>query len=122
MSYKDTLDTLRQTGNFRTIPQGGANGEIVDLSLNDYLGLARRHDLLTRFLAFQQGAPTPLTASASRLLSAEQTSFSRLETLLADLYGRPALLFNSGYHANTGIVSAIASLSLIHISEPTRPY
>lgn len=51
----------------------------------------------------------PFTSSASRLLAARQQEYTLLEQLLATLYGRPALLFNSGYHANTGIVPALAS-------------
>lgn len=108
MTFGETLEELRASGNLRHIPSGETLG-LVDFTSNDYLGLARRHDLLTRFLADQQTDPAPLTASASRLLAARQKSFNRLEALLADLYGRPALLFNSGYHANTGIVSAVAS-------------
>lgn len=53
----------------------------------------------------------PFTSSASRLLAHRQDEYKGLEELLASLYGhsRRALLFNSGYHANTGLISAIAS-------------
>lgn len=110
MSYKDTLDTLRQTGNFRTIPQGGANGEIVDLSLNDYLGLATRKDLQAEFFDNEENRRIAMTSSAARLLAADQEQYSLLEERLQSLYGgKKALLFNSGYHANTGLISALAS-------------
>ncbi len=48
-----------------------------------------------------------MSASASRLLASDQRIFGMLENRLEDLYGRPALLFNSGYHANVGTVSAL---------------
>lgn len=110
MSYKDTLDALRQTGNFRTIPHGGANGEIVDLSLNDYLGLATRKDLQAEFFDNEENRRIAMTSSAARLLAADQEQYSLLEEMLQSLYGgKKALLFNSGYHANTGLISALAS-------------
>ena len=50
-----------------------------------------------------------MSASASRLLAGRQSAFTAFERCLKEAYaGRDALLFNSGYHANTGMVSAIA--------------
>ena len=109
-SYSDILDTLRTEGNFRRIPEESpAGAELVDLSSNDYLGLAARADLRERFFTDMARSPLPMTSSASRLLSGRQREYDSLENLLAGLYGRPCLLFNSGYHANTGMMQALAA-------------
>lgn len=109
-SYSDILDTLRTEGNFRRIPEESpAGAELVDLSSNDYLGLASRADLRERFFTDMARSPLPMTSSASRLLSGRQREYNSLESLLAGLYGRPCLLFNSGYHANTGMMQALAA-------------
>lgn len=83
--------------------------ELTDLSSNDYLGLAHRPELVEEFL--DQSSPHELlmTSSASRLLSLRQEAYEALETKLASLYGREALLFNSGYHANVGTVAALGT-------------
>lgn len=106
--YADILSTLRREGNLRTIPSGHAGTEVIDLSSNDYLGLAMRPDLQKEFFSRQGSSALPLTSSASRLLAGRQDEYTALETFLSELYGRKALLFNSGYHANTGMVSSIA--------------
>lgn len=110
MSYADTLDRLRTEGNFRKIPQATPSAGLIDFSLNDYLGLGSRQDLQEAFFADETNRRIAMTSSAARLLSSHQTEYEKLETLLSTLYGdRPALLFNSGYHANTGLISALAS-------------
>ena len=110
MSYEETLTRLRQSGNFRTIPAAkDANDTVVDLSSNDYLGLAARTDLRDEFFSRIAGEMPALSASASRLLAADQRWHEQLESRLAAMYGRHVLLFNSGYHANTGLLSALAS-------------
>lgn len=109
MTYATTLAALEASGNLRSIPEGDTRDSLIDLSSNDYLGIASRPGLQEEFLSSPEARAIPLTSSASRLLSGRQTEFTRLESMLADLYGRPALLFNSGYHANTGLVSALAS-------------
>ena len=58
-----------------------------------------------------------LTASASRLLASDQASFSRLEDALGRMYGRKALLFNSGYHANTGLIAALAPAGTLIVAD-----
>lgn len=87
--------------------------EFCNLSSNDYLGLAGNHVLRREF--FQQYAgdfanpDLALTSSSSRLLTGNTPAYARLEDKLSQLYGgRSALVFNSGYHANTGILQAIA--------------
>lgn len=110
MSYSDTIKALKASGNFRTIPRCDAAEATVDFSQNDYLGLAARSDLLSEFMAREENRKKPLTSSAARLLAANQTDYHNLESLLSELYGgKSALLFNSGYHANTGLISALAS-------------
>lgn len=117
MDITEEIARLKENGNYRTIPSGNVNG-VIDLSSNDYLGLgvdleARRE--LLRVAADMQPA---LTSSASRLLAGDQGEYCMLEAQLADLYPeRQALLFNSGYHANTGIVSAMADRNTIILAD-----
>lgn len=92
----------------RSIP--GQEGKAsLDLLSNDYLGLgARSKEFMGEFLErFGDAAPT---SSASRLLQRDQKYHNMLEDKLGELYGRPALLFNSGYHTNTGVIQALGSL------------
>lgn len=107
-TYSDILERLRAEGNFRHIPSEGEEG-LTDLSSNDYLGLASRTDLQERFFDILPNRRIPMTSSASRLLSGRQREYESLEKLLTTLYGRPCLLFNSGYHANTGMIQALAT-------------
>lgn len=108
--YRDTLTRLSGEGNLRAIPSVAAPGDahVTDLSSNDYLGLGARADLQEEFFSRAGVTRIPMTSSASRLLAGRQDEYASLESLLTSLYGRPALLFNSGYHANTGMVSALA--------------
>ncbi|MDE5749614.1 MAG: 8-amino-7-oxononanoate synthase [Duncaniella sp.] len=107
--YTRTLGEIEEAGNLRSVPAADSPEGLTDLSSNDYLGLASRADLRERFLADAARRAVPMSASAARLLSGTQSEFTALEELLSTLYRRPALLFNSGYHANAGLVSALAS-------------
>lgn len=111
-----TLDELSASGNLRAIP-GDTPAGLVDLSSNDYLGLAVRDDLRDAFLDECGGRLPLMTSSASRLLAGSQSSYDRFELLLRDLYGAPALTFNSGYHANTGLVSSLADRSTLIVAD-----
>ncbi len=104
------LADLSASGNLRSVPQGWDPERVVDMSSNDYLGLGADRAMQEEFLADASRRLIPLTSSASRLLCGRQDEYHSLESLLAGLYGRPALLFNSGYHANTGLVSSIGAM------------
>lgn len=108
--YIKDLESLRTSRNFRSVPPDAPAG-LMDFSSNDYLGLGADPELQRQFMADTARRMIPLTSSASRLLAGRQKEYDHLECLLARLYGggRAALLFNSGYHANTGLISALAS-------------
>ena len=117
MTYGDTLHSLKESGNFRSIPTSGQPG-VADFSSNDYLGLAEDETLRRASMEYAMEHRLPLSASASRLLAGHQEEFTRLENTLSDLYeGRTALVFNSGYHANTGIISALADKRTLVVAD-----
>lgn len=114
-SIKDTLSALKSQNRLRVIPPGLPHN-CLDLSSNDYLSLAERSDefrdeFLTRCGQLQ------FSSSASRLLSGRQCFHFDLEDLLSELYGKEALLFNSGYHANVGCIGALALPSTLFVCD-----
>ncbi|MBN1595811.1 8-amino-7-oxononanoate synthase [candidate division FCPU426 bacterium] len=112
LQAKDNLRVL-MTIEKREGPFVWSNGRrFLNLSSNDYLGLAADPALQEAFHARHRGqnpafAPG-LSASSSRLLSGSHAAHARLETLLAACYQREAaLVFTSGYHANLGLITAL---------------
>lgn len=81
---------------------------MLNLSSNDYLGLANDVSLREEFLKTLSPETFLPTSSSSRLLTGNFTVYRELEQKLAAMFGtESALIFNSGYHANTGILPAI---------------
>lgn len=87
-----------------------AKNILINLSSNDYLGLAANQSLLTEFfngIDFSE-QQNWMSASSSRPLTGTSLQHDHLETMIANDYGKEkALLFNSGYHANSGILPAL---------------
>lgn len=116
MDISAILDDLQKSGNFRRIPEEISH-DVVDLSSNDYLGLAGRGDLRDLFFAGHSAADLLMSSSASRLLGARQREYTSFESLLSQAYGRDALIFNSGYHANVGLIQAIADRRTLIVAD-----
>lgn len=96
----------------RGSPQGPAiivgGKEYINFSSNDYLGLAGRQELL--MAAETAGKNFGFGAGASRLLAGGSTLHEKLEKAVADFkMSGAALLFNSGYTANTAVIPALAA-------------
>lgn len=107
-NYQQLLDTITAKGNLRRLPDDAPAG-LIDLSSNDYLGLGANRRLMDDFLATAHGDNALLTSAASRLLAAVQSPYKALEQQLVDLYrSASVVLFNSGYHANSGLIPALA--------------
>lgn len=83
-----------------------AGREMVHLCSNNYLGLAN-HPALAEAAA-RAARDVGVGAGASRLISGSMRLHDELEQRLAQLKGVEAcVLFNSGYHANIGTISAL---------------
>lgn len=110
------LQQIEQQGNLREIPAEPAEG-LIDLSSNDYMGIASNRSLFEEFYSQCDRNDIYMSSSASRLLSQKQKDYDALECLLKDLYKKEILLFNSGYHANTGTISAIAAGNTLIVAD-----
>lgn len=113
--FDSFIAKAKYDGRFRSIPNNSQN--LIDLCSNDYLAIDANDLLRTEF--YNQLEPDDLVMSscASRLLSRHQKEFFELENLLSSLYYKEILLYNSGYHANTGTVSAIAGNNSLIIAD-----
>lgn len=110
------LQQIEQQGNLRKIPAEPTKG-LIDLSSNDYMGIASNRSLFEEFYNQCDKNAIYMSSSASRLLSQKQKDYDALECLLKDLYKKEILLFNSGYHANTGTISAIAAGNTLIVAD-----
>ncbi len=91
---------------------------MINLSSNDYLGLASRQDLVEEFMASVDLKSAPFSSSSSRLLTGNFNIYTELEQAMARRFNREAvLLFNSGYHANTGILPALAGKNSLIVAD-----
>ncbi len=129
--YKEELIRLQESGRLRQLrPLAGRQGchvqcqgkELLNLTSNDYLGLAGDASLLRRFYEGMDAGNLlegyGLGAASSRLLAGDTALAHQLEQDLALAYGRPAaLLFNSGYHANIGILPALLGKNDLILSD-----
>ena len=124
--YTLILKQLNEAANLRSLPDIVHTGNrierdrqvMLNLSSNDYLGLASRTDLREAFFEEWKEKDYPLSSSSSRLLTGNFTVYTELEQLMAERFNREAaLLFNSGYHANTGILPALADKQTLILAD-----
>lgn len=108
--FTHTISELKRIGNYRFLQNTPQSKSIINLSSNDYLALLDEQELYTDFLAELQSEQYAFSACSSRLLSGNSAEYAKLESLLAKLYKtESALVFNSGYHANCGILPALTN-------------
>ena len=121
----ERLEELRGRGLYRRLrliesPQGPrvllGEREVLLLCSNNYLGLA--DDPRVREGAAEAALRWGAGAGASRLISGNMEPHRRLERQLAAFKGREAaLLFGSGYLANTGVIAALAGRGQVVFSD-----
>lgn len=109
------LERRVAAGTLRRVEHTTTTTTLVDLSSNDYLGLARDRDLAK---AHHRSELELLDnhqlngSSGSRLLTGAAEAHDVLERWIAEFHGREsAVLFPSGYAANAGLAACVADAS-----------
>ncbi len=121
----ERLEELRGRGLYRRLrlidgPQGPqvllSGRPVLLLCSNNYLGLAEHP--LVREAAAEAAMRWGAGAGASRLVSGNMEPHLELESSLAEFKGYgAALLFGSGYLANTGVIAALAGRGEVVFSD-----
>jgi glycine C-acetyltransferase len=121
----ERLEELRERGLYRQLrliegPQGPSvtldGRPVLLLCSNNYLGLADRGEV--REAAAEAALRWGAGAGASRLISGNMEPHRQLEERLAAFKGyESALLFGSGYLANTGVIAALAGKGEVVFSD-----
>lgn len=115
------LPSLKHQGRY-VVSQGKT---LLNIASNDYLGLGGDTELQTEFFKQIEELPVvqrpKMSATSSRLLTGNDTQLQALESELQAWYqaavdkqhlatSKSVLVFNSGYHANIGILPALTTL------------
>jgi 8-amino-7-oxononanoate synthase len=130
-SYEQALEKLQTEGRLRELkPLIGRNGchivyrgrNLLNLTSNDYLGLAGDKGLHKKFYSTMADENLldnfGLGSASSRLLTGDSENAHLLENTLRKTYKKEAcLLFNSGYHANIGILPALLGKNDLILSD-----
>ena len=114
--FEEELRVIREAGLLRSLrtltsPQGPTiemeGRRVLNFCSNDYLGLA--DDPRLKKAAIEAVERFGSGSGAARLISGHNELIEKLERELALLKGAAsALVFNSGYHANIGVIPALA--------------
>lgn len=130
---QELLDNNRRLGQLRTVKPKSQCGtkiivdshEYVNLSSNDYLGLASDLNLAFEFLSDvlhkdnnnKLNADIRMSSSGSPLLIGAHLSYVDAENAMEELFNKKALFFNSGFSANSGVISALATENNLIIAD-----
>ncbi len=116
-NYSDTIEQLMKEDNLRKLPDP-VSEDFINLSSNDYLGINSDSSLRNEFIQHISHKSLRLSAVSSRLLTGNSEEYISLETTIAHAYKKEAcLVYNSGYHANIGILPSLAGKNDLIISD-----
>lgn len=121
---REELLTLKEHGNLRNIPsiKTKSDGKIIlddkefiNYASNDYLDISTKSELRNEFLTISTGF---MSSASARLLSGTSSEFTELEKTVAALFNKDsALIFNTGYQCNLGVISSLCTKGDIVFSD-----
>lgn len=120
----EELKKLKLNNQLRVIPDIDykSDGIIVinghkfkNFASNDYLGISTKTELKEEFLKVNKSL---MSSASARLLTGSSKEYNELEKTVANLFNKEsALVFNTGYQANLGVISALINRGDIVFSD-----
>lgn len=111
---KQELEALKNKRQLRSIPNIEAKSdgriiidgkEYINFASNDYLGISTKAGLRQEFL---KNADYLMSTASARLLTGSSPEYNKLENTVARLFNKErALIFNTGYQCNLGVIQAL---------------
>ena len=108
----EELAHLKEIGNYRKIKN--SNQEGINLSSNDYLDLGNDRELREKF--YKKYSPR-LSSSSSRLIDGSYEEILNLEKRAEEIYGKPCIMFNSGFDANSSLIETFYNKESLIITD-----
>lgn len=111
------LETLKEIKNYRSLK--GERKEVLNLSSNDYLGVACDEELRKEFYSnFSNSFSFPkLSSSSSRLIDGSYDEVMELEEKVEEIYGKPCIMFNSGFDANSSLIETFCNKKTLILTD-----
>ncbi len=116
--FIQALNALKDSHNLRTlrdfthfgvyISENPKAKKLLNFASNDYLGLSTQSAVFLDSALARENAF--FSSSSSRLLSGGFEISHKLESLLGTMFDKSCLLFNSGYHANIGLIESLSRI------------
>ncbi len=122
---QESLEQNARAGVFRKIApkvqQRGIicleNKDYINLSSNDYLGLAQDEECAQSFLDYAKSSNIKLSSSGSPLLTGAHESYAKACEIMERLFNKKAVFFNSGFAANSGTLSVLGGADTLIIAD-----
>lgn len=108
----EELESLKERKNYRMLRE--CNRTLLNLSSNDYLGLANDTSLRESF--YKEVQPK-LSSSSSRLIDGSYEEIMELEKRAEEIYGKPCIMFNSGFDANSSLIETFCDKSTLILTD-----
>lgn len=116
--FEEELNNLKNKNTYRQIPEITEKDgkyviindkKLLNLSSNDYLNLSTNEELAQEFMEeFSSNPQLSFSSASARLLSGTSSIYRDLEKTLAKQFHKDAaLIFNTGYQCNLGVISTI---------------
>lgn len=102
--YKNRLLKTKEQSSLRSLKEQPSN-DYVNFASNDYLGLSNEIELQRDFLEHKK--TIQFGATGSRLLTGNNQSIVDLENMFRNAFNMEALVFHSGYEANSCIIETL---------------
>lgn len=123
--YCEALEALNSSSSIRQIKdieqdgkyiilnsKNGSAKRLLNFSSNDYLGISNDKTLREDFLKKYISSGNKISNPSARLLCGTSPVYKKMEEFLAEIFDKErALIFNSGYHGNVGVYSALLDSS-----------